>query len=174
MSVTMLERQVSHVHSNHTETRDITMQEPTSLFSLLRPPINQWVEAFNAHNVAAIVSLYTEDAELFDSGMKHARRGRDEIERWFRWRFSSMSSLTYTLSGQVFLEEGQAVVTWTTSGLGPRLLGQAWLSRPFQVDGVSVFMLRNGLIHKQRGYYDHLSALEQILPPLKWILPFRL
>jgi steroid delta-isomerase-like uncharacterized protein len=150
------------------------MQEHTSRFSLLRPPVNQWIEAFNAHNVGAIVSLYTEDAELFDSGMKHPRRGRDEIEHWFRQRFSSMPSITYTPSEQVFMEDGQAMVTWTTSGRIPRLLGLTWLSRPFQVDGVSVFTLRNGLIYKQRGYYDHLSALEQILPPLKWILPFRL
>ena len=150
------------------------MQEYTSRFSLLRPPVNQWIEAFNAHNVGAIVSLYTEDAELFDSGMKHPRCGRDEIEHWFRQRFSSMPSITYTLSGPVFMEDRQAVVTWTTSGRSPRLLGLIWLSRPFQVDGVSVFTLRNGLIYKQRGYYDHLSVLEQILPPLKWILPFRL
>src|SRR5437764_2092959 len=150
------------------------MQKPTSHLSLLCPPVNQWVEAFNAHNVAAIVALYTEDAELFDSGMKQPRHGREEITCWFRERFSSMPSITYTLSGQVFMEDGQAVVTWTTSGHSPRLLGQAWLSRPFQVDGVSIFTLRNTLICKQRGYYDHLSVLEQILPPLKWIFPFRL
>jgi steroid delta-isomerase-like uncharacterized protein len=156
------------------DTRDIIMQELPPHLSLLHPPVNHWVEAFNAHNVAAIVSLYTEDAELFDSGMKHPRRGRDEIEQWFRQRFSSMPSITYTPSGLVFIEDRQAVVTWTTSGRIPRLLGLRWLSRPFQVDGVSVFMLRNGLIYKQHGYYDHLSVLEQILPPLKWILPFRL
>jgi ketosteroid isomerase-like protein len=155
-------------------TWDITMQEHASRFSLLRPPVNQWVEAFNSHNVAAIVALYTEDAELFDSGMKHPRRGHEEIEHWFRQRFSSMPSIRYMPSGQVFMEEGQTVVVWTASGHSPRLLGQAWLSRPFQVDGVSLFTLRNGLIYKQRGYYDHLSVLEQILPPLKWILPGRL
>jgi ketosteroid isomerase-like protein len=38
--------------------------------------VNQWIEAFNGHNVPAIVSLYTEDAELYDSGMKRPRRGR--------------------------------------------------------------------------------------------------
>jgi steroid delta-isomerase-like uncharacterized protein len=150
------------------------MQKSDSYLSLLRPPISQWVEAFNAHDAAAIVALYTEDAELFDSGMKHPRRGRDEIERWFRKRFNSMPSITYTLTGQAFMEEGRAAVAWITSGRSPRLLGQQWLSRSFQVDGVSVFTLRNGLICKQRGYYDHLSALEQILPPLKWLLPSRL
>lgn len=141
--------------------------------ALLRPPVSNWVEAFNTHNVAAIVALYTDDAELFDSGMKYPRRGRAEIEHWFATRFQTMPSISYVLTGQIFMEESQAAITWTTSGRGPRLLGQSWLARTFQVDGISVFTLSDGLIRKQRGYYDHLSAVEQILPPLRW-LPTRL
>ena len=104
--------------------------------------------------------------------MKHPRRGRAEIEQWFTTRFQTMPSITYTPASQLYTES-LAAVTWTAfSRL--RLLGQSWLSRPFQVDGVSIFTLQNGRIQKQRGYYDHLSTLEQILPPLKWILPRRL
>ncbi len=150
------------------------MQQKEEYIALLHPPVSQWVSAFNTHDVAAIISLYTEDAELFDSGMKYPRHGRKEIEQWFYTRFSSMPSITYTPTGQVFMEEGQAAVTWRTRGRGPRILGQAWLVRPFEVDGVSVFTLRDGLIQKQRGYYDHLAVIEQILPPVKWILPRRL
>ncbi len=135
--------------------------------------VNQWIEAFNTHNVAAIVALYADDAELYDSGMKRSRHGRTEIERWFSDRFQSLPTISYTPVYQLFSEE-QAAVTWTVRGQGPRILGQAWLSRPFQVDGVSIFSLQDGLIENQRGYYDHLSALEQILPPIKWILPRRL
>ena len=134
----------------------------------LHPPVSDWIEAFNTGNVAAIVALYTQDAELFDSGMRRPRRGRDEIESWFRLRFSSMPTNIYSPKEQVLVEEGQATVPWTLHGRGPRLLGQAWLSRPFQVDGVSKFMLRDGHIYKQQGTYDHLSVLRQILPPLRW------
>jgi steroid delta-isomerase-like uncharacterized protein len=141
--------------------------------ALHRALVNQWIEAFNGHNVAAIVALYAGDAELYDSGMRRPRQGRREIEGWFIKRFQTMPSITYTPVYQLF-EEQQVAVTWTTSGRSPRILGQAWLSRPFQVDGVSIFTFRDGLISNQRGYYDHLSVLEQILPPLKWILPRRL
>ena len=140
----------------------------------LRPPVSQWIEAFNSHNVAAIVALYTEDAELFDAGMKYPRRGRREIKRWFSTRFSSMPSITYTPGQQVFTEIEQVAVTWTVSGCGPRLLGPVRLSRPFRIDGVSVFVLRDGLICRQRGYYDHLSVLEQLIPPLRWLRLTRL
>jgi len=134
--------------------------------------VNQWVDAFNAHNVASIVALYADDAQLFDSGMKHPRQGHAEIEHWFARRFSAMPTITYTPTNQLFAS-GYAAMLWTVSGRSPRILGQTWFSRPFQVDGVSIFTFRDRHIQSQRGYYDHLSILERILPPLTW-LPLRL
>jgi steroid delta-isomerase-like uncharacterized protein len=141
---------------------------------MIHPTVSAWIEAFNAHDVAAIVALYADDAELFDSGMKRPRRGRGEIESWFARRFASMPTITYTPSGCTIMQEDRVAVAWTTRGRGPRLLGQPWLARPFQVDGVSIFTLRSDLIAHQRGYYDHLAVVEQIVPPLKWLLPSRL
>ncbi len=141
---------------------------------MTHPAVSAWIEAFNAHDVAAIVALYADDAELFDSGMKRPRRGRAEIESWFARRFSSMPAITYTPSDCTIMQEDRIAVAWTTRGRGPRLLGQPWLARPFQVDGVSIFTLRAALIARQRGYYDHLAVVEQLVPPLKWLLPSRL
>lgn len=131
-----------------------------------------WIAAFNAHDVAALVALYAPDAELNDSGMKRARRGCAEIEQWFRTRFTSLAEMTYAPASE--LVEGEMVaITWTVSGYTPRLLGQRWLARPFAVDGVSVFYLRDGLIARQRGYYDHLVPVEHALPFLR-LLPSRM
>ncbi len=131
-----------------------------------------WIAAFNAHDVAAIVSLYAPDAELNDSGMKRARRGRSEIEQWFTTRFTGLSAMTYTSTSEL-VEGERVVITWTVSGYTPRLLRQRWLARPFTVDGVSVFSIRAGLIERQRGYYDHLVPVERALPFLR-LLPSRL
>jgi steroid delta-isomerase-like uncharacterized protein len=142
---------------------------PASLSML----VTQWIEAFNRHDVAMIVALYAGDAELFDAGMKRVRHGRQEIKDWFEKRFRTMPSISYIPMSQLFAEN-QAAVYWTSRGRTPRLLGQSWLSRPFQVDGMSLFTIQDGLIAKQRGFYDHLSVVEQALPPLKWLLPVRL
>ena len=141
---------------------------------LLQNSVRNWIAAFNAHDVAALVALYTDDAELFDSGMKHPRHGRAEIEQWFLERFRTMPAITYVPHDQVLVAANRAAVTWTTSGHTPRRFGLLWLSRPFQADGVSVFVLHEGRIEKQRGYYDHLAVVEQVLPPLKWLLPSRI
>jgi steroid delta-isomerase-like uncharacterized protein len=137
------------------------------------PVVNRWIEAFNRHQVSDLVALYAQDAELFDTGMKRRRQGHREIEAWFTSRFRMTPTITYTPHAQ-FVSDGQIAVQWTTRGRIERLLGQKWLARPFIVDGMSVFCIENGLIARQRGYYDHLSLLEQVLPPLKWLLPLRL
>lgn len=133
--------------------------------------VSRWIEAFNAHDVTAIVRLYKNDAELCDSGMHRPRCGQEEIESWFTWRFSSMPSISYTPQGQHIREDGQIVVRWTARGAGPRLLQTrvGRFSRAFQIDGESRFTLHDGLIARQRGTYDHLSVLRQIIPLLKWL-----
>ncbi len=137
------------------------------------PIVQRWIDAFNGHQASDLVALYAPDAELFDSGMKRRRKGHGEIEAWFASRFRMAPTITYTPHAQ-FVSDGQIAVQWTTHGRLERLLGQKWLARPFSVDGVSIFHIENGLIQQQRGYYDHLSLVGQILPPLKWLLPVRL
>jgi steroid delta-isomerase-like uncharacterized protein len=134
--------------------------------------VNRWIDVFNQHHVSNIVALYTQDAELFDSGMKRPRKGHKEISEWFTTRFRTMPTITYTSHYQ-FISDEQVAVQWTARGRIERLLGQKWLARSlarsYEVDGVSIFCIENDLIKNQRGYYDHLSALEQILPPVKWL-----
>ena len=146
-------------------------QTDQSWFTLIQPPVNLWIAAFNAHDVDAIVALYAEDARLSDSGMKYPRRGRREIERWFTTRFQRMPAIEYVPTDHFFMEKEQAAVTWIARGQSPRLLGQSWLARPFEVEGISVFSLLDGLIARQHGYYDHLTVVQQVVPPLKWLLP---
>src|SRR5258708_12924264 len=82
--------------------------------------VNSWITAFNTHDVAAIVSLYTDDAELFDSGMKYPRRGKEAIERWFTQRFQTMPTISYTPAYQI-ISQTQAPVTPPTPRINPPL-----------------------------------------------------
>ena len=155
-----------------TNSNDSGPEESPSSREELATLVNSWIAAFNAHDVEQIVALYEEDAELFDTGMRHARKGRNEITSWFTQRFRQMPTIQYSPT-QRFFNEREAAICWLAQGHTPPVLRQRWLSRPFQVDGVSIFLVRSGLIHWQHGYYDHLKIVEQVLPLLKW-LPLKL
>jgi hypothetical protein len=127
----------------------------------------RWIEAFNTRNLAAITALYAPDAELYDSGMHRARHGVAQIESWFRVRFAGMPANVYAPHAYYVADSEHISVEWTVSGRSPVLLGQTWLVRPFQVRGTSSFMVRNNLICKQQGSYEHLSVLRQVLPGLR-------
>lgn len=131
-----------------------------------------WITAFNAHDVAALVALYADEAELADAGMRRARHGTREIAAWFTQRFTSLPEISYTPKEEI-VKGGLIAVTWTVKGRTPRLLGQRWLARPFAVDGVSVFCVQDGQIARQRGYYDHLAVVERALPFVRWF-PLRM
>lgn len=139
---------------------------------LLQPPVSEWIRAFNAGDVEAIVALYTEDAELFDSGMHRPRRGKQEIAHWFRVRFGSMPSNRYLLRGEVQVEGDRVVVPWRLRGRGPRLPGLVSLGRSLHIDGMSYFTLRQGRIYRQQGIYDHLAVLKQLIPIFRFLPRF--
>lgn len=146
------------------------MSEKTGL--LFQSPVDAWIKAFNAGDVEAIVALYTEDAELFDSGMHRPRRGTREITHWFRVRFDSMPANVYAPHyDRVQVEADRVVVPWVLHGRGPRLLGLPWFARPIRVEGVSTFTLRQGRICRQQGIYDHLAVLKQLIPLFRWLPP---
>jgi len=142
-------------------------EEPSGPLQVARA----WIAAFNAHNAASIVALYTPQAELYDAGMKHRRHGRAEIEDWFVRRFTLLPEITYAPAEEI-VEGERVAITWTVSGYTPRLLGQRWLARSFAVDGVSIFAIQAGQIVRQRGYYDHLAVIERAFPFLR-LLPGR-
>ncbi|HEY4385092.1 MAG TPA: nuclear transport factor 2 family protein [Ktedonobacteraceae bacterium] len=129
---------------------------------------NRWIEAFNTRNLVEITALYAPDAELYDSGMHQPRHGLMQIESWFRLRFAGMPANVYSPETYHLVDSEHISVEWTLYGRSPALLGQAWLAHPFQVRGTSSFVLRDTLICKQQGSYDHLFVLRQVLPWLRF------
>lgn len=158
-----------HLLTNRDEHESEEVSPGKEVISAL---LNRWITAFNAHDVEQIVELYAEDAELFDTGMRRARKGRNEITSWFTQRFQQMPTIQY-IPTRSFFNEREAAICWLARGHTPPVLRQRWLSRPFHVDGVSIFLVRFGLICWQHGYYDHLRVVERMLPPLRW-LPLKL
>lgn len=151
-----------------TDNTDYALEPPPDISIL----VHRWIAAFNSHDVERIVELYADDAELFDTGMRRPRKGHQEISSWFVQRFRHMPTIQYTPL-QSFFNEKEGTTQWIARGRTPALLWQRWLTRPFEIDGISIFRTDHGLISWQHGYYDHIYMAEKVFPPLKW-LPLKL
>ena len=92
-----------HLQTNSSDSKS---EESPPRREELSALVNSWIAAFNAHDVERIVTLYAEDAELFDTGMRHVRKGHNEIRSWFTQRFRQMPTIQYTPTQRFFNERG--------------------------------------------------------------------
>lgn len=83
----------------------------------LRALAHLWIEAFNAHDLEALLAMYHESAEHFSPKLlaRHPEtlgliRGKDALRRWWKDAFQRLPTLHYELwkltadQDQVFME----------------------------------------------------------------------
>lgn len=105
--------------------------------------VNKWVDAFNAGDVDAIVSLYHQDAVNHQVANEPVV-GIEAIREMFTNEFSTTEMVCIV---ENLFEDGQwAILEWRD---------------PLGLRGCGFFHVVNGKILFQRGYWDKLSFLKQ-------------
>ena len=108
-----------------------------------------WVDAFNEHDVEAIVSLYHENAVNHQVANEPVV-GIDAIQKMFTEEFSA-ADMTAVVEN--IFEDGQwAILEWKD---------------PLGLRGCGFFHVVRGKILFQRGYWDKLSFLKQHNLPIE-------
>ncbi len=105
--------------------------------------VQNWVERFNAADIAGLATLYAEDA-INHQVVTEPLVGKNAIRRMFEIEFgrASMTCLIENL-----FEDGDwAILEWRD---------------PLGLRGCGFFQIRDGLIVFQRGYFDQLSFFRQ-------------
>ena len=111
--------------------------------------VNKWVDAFNARDVEAIVSLYHKDAVNHQVANEPVA-GIAAIREMFAAEFAAADM---TAIVENIFEDGQwAILEWRD---------------PLGLRGCGLFHVVNGKILSQRGYWDKLSFLRQHGLPLE-------
>jgi len=101
-------------------------KQPEPVSTELPPPIAALVEATNAHDTAAFLATFAEDAVLTDEG--HDYRGAAAIKEWSDRQYIG-SQVTLDVTG-VDYRDGKIVVTAKVDGNFPK----AGLPDPFTMD----------------------------------------
>lgn len=131
--------------------------------AVARGVLREYVSAWNSHDAPRLAALFMRDGAYGDFGEGKVFLGREEIERGLSIFFSAIPDLTLTLTSEPAYNGDRALCRWTMSGAqtGP-ILGLPATGRTFQVEGSTVFMLREGQIERAGAYYDVNSVVRQL------------
>lgn len=111
--------------------------------------VRAWVDAFNRADVDALASLYQEDA-INHQVAESPAAGRRAIRQMFEKGFASAKMLCIV---ENLFEDGEwAILEWRD---------------PKGLRGCGFFLVRNGKIAFQRGYWDKLSFMKSHGIPLE-------
>jgi limonene-1,2-epoxide hydrolase len=105
--------------------------------------VQAWVEAFNLGDADKVASFYTEDAVNHQVANEPVA-GRDAIHAMFAGEFASAKMVC--LIENLFEDGEWAILEWRD---------------PLGLRGCGFFLVRDGKIAFQRGYWDKLSFLRQ-------------
>lgn len=131
----------------------------------------RYFEAWNAHDPDAIVALVHEEVEWHDPAMSEPARGRPAVRAFAGLTFRAFPDLRFSMSGDegasrfTSADGSRFAVGWTARGsfLGPiDPPGFAPTGRGFVVDGIDVVEISDGLLYRDRSYYDLTDWMRQI------------
>ncbi|MBU3702182.1 MAG: ester cyclase [Acidimicrobiia bacterium] len=131
----------------------------------LDPLASGWAEAWNAHDLDAVMALYAPDAtHRMSSGP--LRRGSDEIAAMVRRSLDAFPDLSFTVRDAFATSDvggGRVVIEYTMRGTQSGVInGRAGSARPIEVDGALVATLDgSGRLLVVVDYIDHHAIRRQ-------------
>jgi steroid delta-isomerase-like uncharacterized protein len=138
-----------------------------SLPDELREFGERWLAAWGARSPDRIADLCTDDVVWDDPALDAPRVGRAAARALLAETFRAFPDLTFALTEPpcVSADGARAAVAWRASGTmtGPlEPPGLAPTGRRFELEGVDLYDLRDGLVARMRTHYDVLGWLRQI------------
>ena len=108
------------------------------------PPLEAFLEAFNDHDVDAIMSFFTEDCVL-DNPRGQRMVGREQVRKGIQARFDGIPDIHYG-DGRHWACGDRGVSEWTIRGT--QVTGE-----PIEVRGCDLFEFTDGRISRKDSYW---------------------
>ena len=118
--------------------------------------LNDWLSAWNAHDVSQASTLLAEDVEYFDAGFSGIQHGReDALERGLSLYLRGVPDLHLELRGEPIVGHNSVAWEWTLTGTNTGTWGGIpATNQKIQLKGFSLMRLRDGRIAQLSSYYD--------------------
>jgi steroid delta-isomerase-like uncharacterized protein len=127
--------------------------------------IQSYVDAWNAHDVPAVLGLMTDDVVWVDRTLGERVEGAEAVREFLGTLETTLSSDFHMAVGQSIWDEGAYAFEWTLSGTNDRAdprHGLPATGRHFEIPGVSIGVLRDGMIAEVRDYWNLAGYLMQM------------
>lgn len=128
--------------------------------------LQRYADAWNRHDVDAILALHTDDAVFENHTSGGLAVGKEAIGRLIGGVFATFPDLRFT-TRRAYVHDDVAVVEWTASATHaqPVRRGEQTLAptgRTLSWNGMDVMPVRAGLIARKDVYADSISFLRQL------------
>jgi len=128
--------------------------------------IDRYNDAWNRHDVDAILALHTDDSVFENHTSGGVAVGKDEIRRLVEGVFATFPDMRFT-TRRAYVREGVAVVEWTATATHVKPITRGAQTFPptgreLSWDGLDVMPIRDGRIARKDVYADSLSLLRQL------------
>jgi steroid delta-isomerase-like uncharacterized protein len=123
------------------------------------------IDAWNAHDGAAVVASMAEDVAYVNLGSGERFDRRDAVREYVDALATTFSSDYHFELGLVLGDEGSFAVEWTLSGTNDRADERSGLpatGQRFRIPGVSVGRRREGQVTEVRVYWNMADYLQQV------------
>jgi steroid delta-isomerase-like uncharacterized protein len=108
------------------------------------PPLEAVLDAFNAQDVDAILSFFTEDC-IFDTPRGQRLVGKEQVRKGFQARFDGIPDIAYR-EARHFTCGDRGVSEWT-------IHGTQTTGEPIEVRGCDLFEFTDGKISRKDSFW---------------------
>ena len=128
--------------------------------------IDRYNNAWNRHDVDAIVSMHTDDSVFENHVTGDVNVGREAIGRAITGIFSVFPDLEFEGRRQ-YIRDDLVVQEWTARGTHLGKMTRASIEveptgRPVEYRGMDVIPIRDGLVARKDVYSDSITLLRQL------------
>jgi steroid delta-isomerase-like uncharacterized protein len=128
--------------------------------------IDRYNDAWNAHEVDAIVAMHTEDSVFENHVTGDVNVGREQIGAAIRSIFSVFPDLSFEGRRQ-YIRQDLVVQEWTARGTHEGTMTRGGIEVPptgrrVEYKGMDVIPIRDGLVARKDVYSDSVTLLRQL------------
>jgi steroid delta-isomerase-like uncharacterized protein len=124
--------------------------------------LDEWAQAWNAHDIPALTSLYRPDGIYEDAAFGSQAHGAAEIKNFAAATLTGIPDFKLTVTNRS-LRATSGHIEWVMSGTQVGAFpGLPATGKMFHVRGATILVIKNGKIARSTDYWDAVTLMREV------------